>query len=89
MTNEMVRAAMSDNSLANAKAQLSDLVERVLPTVTPQSGQTRAACGMALERGDAATADNPHRSDRYLLAIDSKPVAWTAPHGQAIDLLAN
>jgi hypothetical protein len=26
-----------------------------------------------------------HRDDRFLLAVDGKPVAWTGPHGQSIE----
>ena len=37
----------------------------------------------------AGGAPHPHRPDRFLLAIDGRPVAWTAPHGQSIDWFAS
>ena len=37
----------------------------------------------------AAKAPHPHQPNRYLLAIDAKPVAWTAANGQAIDWFAS
>ena len=33
----------------------------------------------------AARAPSPKRLDRFLLAIDGNPVAWTGPHGQSIE----
>jgi hypothetical protein len=33
----------------------------------------------------AARTPGPKRPDRFLLAIDGKPVAWAGPHGQSIE----
>jgi hypothetical protein len=33
----------------------------------------------------AAKVKGPLRLDRFLLAVDGEPVAWTGPHGQSID----
>jgi hypothetical protein len=33
----------------------------------------------------AAKASHTNRQDRFLLAINGKPLAWTGPHGQSID----
>jgi hypothetical protein len=33
----------------------------------------------------AAKVKEPIRLDRFLLAVDGEPVAWTGPHGQSID----
>jgi hypothetical protein len=37
----------------------------------------------------AAKVKGPFRADRFLLAINGEPVAWTGPHGQSIDWLDN
>lgn len=36
----------------------------------------------------AAKVPGPHRADRFLLAVDGEPVAWTEPHGQSIEWFA-
>lgn len=33
----------------------------------------------------AERVSGTHRADRFLLAVDSEPVAWTGPHGQSIE----
>jgi hypothetical protein len=33
----------------------------------------------------AAKVSGAHRRDRFLLAVDGEPIAWTGPHGQSID----
>jgi hypothetical protein len=35
----------------------------------------------------AAKVPAPSRPDRFLLAVDGEPVAWTGPHGQSIEWL--
>lgn len=37
----------------------------------------------------AAKLTQPIRKDRFLLAVDGEPVAWTGPHGQSIDWFAD
>jgi hypothetical protein len=36
----------------------------------------------------AAKLTEPIRRDRFLLAVDGEPVAWTGPHGQSIEWIA-
>ncbi|MHB8287312.1 MAG: DUF2332 domain-containing protein [Caulobacteraceae bacterium] len=37
----------------------------------------------------AAHAGEPSQTDRFLLSVNGSPVAWTEPHGAAIDWIAN
>jgi hypothetical protein len=37
----------------------------------------------------AVKVKGPQRHDRFLLAVDGEPVAWTGPHGQSIEWMDN